>query len=572
MKCDYITKKPYFWITVAIISSLVFIILAGCSQEHGTPPSTLQPKIEPSPIDFEPVAGQSLVRFDSGNFAGSGNCAMCHTNLTDASGVNVSIDEQWRSTMHANASIDPYFRAKLSAEIKNAPHLQEVIEDVCATCHTPMARTQALADGMNSLLLGQGFFNEANELHNAGKDGISCTLCHQIQPTGLGQEETFVGQYIIDTSATAPDRILFSPFMEQDQSMMMASTGFKPVYGEHIRESGVCATCHTLITPTLNAQGEIVGTFVEQSPFLEFLHGSHSQDKSCQTCHMPAAAGGVKTANRPPNLEEKMPFSQHYFVGGNVQMLEILRDNADELEVSASTQFFNDTIKRTLDQLNNRTANIEITDYNLNNDSLSVTVKVENQAGHKVPSAFPSRRVWIHFQVLDSNGMVIFESGRFNEDGSITGNIADEEIYAFEPHYDIITSQNQVQIYESILQTVEGDVTHTLLRADTYAKDNRLLPAGFNKETADANIKVWGEAANDDNFIGGSDQVTYKVETADFKGPFTIKVDLLYQSLAYSSIHSLLAVDTPEVKAFKEYFEKSDKTPVLICSDTRNIS
>ena len=145
-----------------LAASLVISMLVGCSQEQGVPPSTLLPKIEPSPIDFEPVAGQSLVRFDSGNFAGSANCAMCHTNLTDASGSDVSIDKHWRSTMHANASKDPYFRAKLSAEIKNAPHLQEVIEGVCATCHTPMARTEAVAKGMDSFLLGQGFFNSTN--------------------------------------------------------------------------------------------------------------------------------------------------------------------------------------------------------------------------------------------------------------------------------------------------------------------------------------------------------------------------------------------------------------------------
>jgi len=574
-KRRYFKSGLSFIIAVFIIIPLLAGSLVSCADEPETPTTptatpTSPPATTPDPV--EPHDGLPLVSFDSGSFAGSSNCAVCHRNLKDESGADVSIDSHWRSTIMANAARDPYFLAKVSAEIVNAPHLQETIEDVCGTCHTPMARTQALADGTDSLLFDPGFLSTENDLHKAGIDGVSCTLCHQVQPDGLGTEDTFGGNYAIDTSTSSPDRLIFSQFPDSEQQVMAGASGFTPVYGEHLSDSGLCATCHTVITPVLDAEGEVRDTFPEQAPFLEWAHSSYSGNKECQDCHMPSAVGGVPTANMPPNMDPKSPFSQHFFVGGNIHMLEILRDNPDALGVTASTDNFNETIKRALDQLQNDTATVSIVDSGIDGDTLTVAVNVENHAGHKFPTGFPSRRAWIHFEVLDNEGNVVFESGRPYVDGSIGGNRADEEIYAHEPHYDLITSPDQVQIYEAILQTLEGDVTHTLLLASTYAKDNRLLPDGFDKTTACDMIAVWGDAVNDDSFTGGSDTVTYQVDTAGFSGPYTVKINFYYQSMAYSSVNALFEVDTPEVAAFKEYFDASDKTPKLVDSVTMEIS
>ena len=352
MRVFSIQKSLSITVVFLLVLSLVFAFAASCSQDPSTTtpaPTTTPPATTPVPTTTppptttpaEPHDGLPLVNFNTPNFAGSSNCAACHRNLIDQSGKDVSMDHQWRSTMMANAARDPYFTAKVSAEIKNAPHLQQVIEDTCSTCHTPMARTEEVAQGNQGLLFGSGFLNPANSLHQAGIDGVSCTVCHQIQPEGLGQEATFGGQYIIDTLTPRPERVIFSQFPDPEQQIMAVSSGFKPVYGEHLGESALCATCHTVITPYLDAQGEVQGTFFEQSPFLEWAHSRYYDDISCQVCHMPAAAGNTKTASMPTNMEPKYPFSQHIFVGGNVQMLEILRDNPDELGVTASTEHFN---------------------------------------------------------------------------------------------------------------------------------------------------------------------------------------------------------------------------------------
>ncbi len=67
---------------------------------------------------------------------------------------------------------------------------------------------------------------------------------------------------------------------------------------------------------------------------------------------------------------------------------------------------------------------------------------------------------------------------------------ADPSPYEF--HHTTITSADQVQVYEPIMLTVEGEVTYALMRAYSYVKYNRLLPEGFHKESASDDIAVYG--------------------------------------------------------------------------------
>ena len=60
-----------------------------------------------------------------------------------------------------------------------------------------------------------------------------------------------------------------------------------------------------------------------------------------------------------------------------------------------------------------------------------------------------------------------------------------------------------MQIYEDILGDANGHVTTGILSAVRYLKDNRLLPAGFDKLSAAPEIAVLGEATADAGFRGG---------------------------------------------------------------------
>jgi len=183
-----------------------------------------------------------------------------------------------------------------------------------------------------------------------------------------------------------------------------------------------------------------------------------------------------------------------------------------------------------------------------------VDVVVTNLAGHKVPSAYPSRRAWIHMTVRDPAGQVVFESGAFQPDGSIIGNDNDVDPSRFEPHYLEISDAGQVQIYEDIMVDYADAVTTGLLWGVEYVKDNRLLPRGFDKATASAYVAVKGEAFGDADFVGGGDTTRYVVGVGSASGPFQVEVELWYQPIGYRWAQTLGEYDTAESAQFMRFF------------------
>ena len=241
-------------------------------------------------------------------------------------------------------------------------------------------------------------------------------------------------------------------------------------------------------------------------------------------------------------------------------MVTLLGDHAAELGVTAAAAQLDATAARTAEQLG-RGAGLALKSAEREGDTLAIQLQVSPATGHKFPTSFPSRRAWLHVTVTDAAGQVIFESGRPGADGSIQGNAADADPAAYEPHYDVITAADQVQVYEPIMGDTEGKVTYTLLRAATYLKDNRLLPGGADKTKLPPEIAVQGEAAGDVNFVGGGDQITYRFDVASAQGPFTVQAELLYQPLAYRFVQDMLADSGESGQAFGGYFAAADHTP-----------
>ncbi|RJO62960.1 MAG: hypothetical protein C4542_01185 [Dehalococcoidia bacterium] len=546
---------------VCLGAAAVVTLTGACA---GSSPST-------STTPFDP--GAPLVQFSTSHFAGAGNCAQCHSNLKDASGKDVSIDTQWRSTMMANAARDPYFLAKVASEAADLPALKSAIEDACAICHMPMARTQAVSDGTTVSVLGNGFLSASNSLNKAALDGNSCTLCHQIQSSGLGTPDTFDGKYVIDTSTKAPNRIAFGHYANPLIDPMQSVVGFTPALGEQTNSAGLCGTCHTVYTPFVDSQGNVKGTFPEQTPYMEWansIYGSNpAQQLACQFCHMPLASGPVAISNNPTTITPRSTFYQHGFIGGSSLILNIMSSHVSDLKLSASTEQMLATSQLTSTQLGTRSGQVSVVSSVIENGVMKVTLSVSDQTGHKFPTGFPSRRVWIQFTVTDSSGKVVFESGKPNADGRISGNDADSKTGAYEPHYNLITRSDQVQIYESIMSDTDGKVTYNLLRAASYLKDNRLLPTGFNKATAPPDAGVYGDALNDANFIGGSDQVTYQISLSG-KGTYIVTARLLYQTISYQFAKAFLGSDAL-VKSFLGYYQAADKTPNLVSSVSKTL-
>jgi len=261
------------------------------AEKSFVPLNTTAPVYCPESTGQADAKGLPLATFSIRNFTGSGQCAECHQNLVDKHRNDVSITSDWRSTMMANAAKDPLWQAKVSSEIVRNPDLQAVIEAKCATCHMPMARTQAIAGNAPVGIFDGAFLNPENTLHTAAMDGVSCTLCHQIQDESLGEHESFSGGFIIDTDAVSPNRLVYGPFPNPQQMQMRNRVGYIPVLGEQTEDSGLCAICHTLYTHYVNSQGEVAGEFPEQTPYLEWESSQYGDgtddDKACQGCKMP---------------------------------------------------------------------------------------------------------------------------------------------------------------------------------------------------------------------------------------------------------------------------------------------
>lgn len=484
--------------------------------------------------------------FVSAHFAGSGKCAPCHDGLRDQDGNDVSLVKSWGQSLMAFSFIDPLWQAKVASEVARNPGLQEVIEKKCVRCHAPMASTEALFAGATVKLFGDdGFLDPASPYHALALEGVSCTLCHQIAASeDLGTDDGISGQFIIGDYANPYERPLYGQFGDLFEKSMLRSVRFLPTFSDHIHESRVCAACHDLKTPYVDAEGQVVSTpateFPEQMPYREWDNSYYSETgstpKSCHECHL-LHAPGVPLAKAPGWLAERQNFSQHTFFTENTLILRILDSYAEELGVSVSLQAALDGSRTYLQE----SGSIEITAASLDDSGLlEVAVKVTNNTGHKLPTSIPIRRVFIHFRVLDAAGEVAFESGKINEDGSIKGVDADSNPAAYEPHYQVIDSDNQVQVYEGIMANTDGEVTYTLLRAASFKKDNRIPPAGFVKTAVPPEVRPVGNCQEDEDFVGGSDQVLYRVAGLD-GGSYTVEAELFDQTLSYRFAEDLFA-------------------------------
>ena len=495
-------------------------------------------------------AGHPRVTFDTAD-----RCIACHNGLTTPGGEDVSIGVAWRASMMANSSRDPYWHAAVRRETIDHPSKKAAIEDECSICHMPMARAAAHADGREtevfSLLPSLG---GSSDEHRLAADGVSCMLCHQIGPDRLGTRESFVGGFtILAHDGDAP--VMAGPYdVEAGHGRTMRSaTGVKPVKADHLQQSEVCATCHTLFTQALGPKGEVIGELPEQTPYQEWLHSGFAKERSCQSCHMPRVED-TPIASVLGQPRERL--DRHTFLGGNFFMLRMLNRFRAELGVTALPQELEGAAQATLRQLESDTASVEIARLALSAGRVEADVMVRNVTGHKLPTGYPSRRVWLHVTLRDGNGAAVFESGRVAPDGAIAGNDNDADPTRVEPHYTRIESADHVQIYEAVMGRPDGRVTTGLLQATQFLKDNRLLPRGFDKATASPDIAVRGSASGDGDFDASGDRVTYEMPIpAGGRAPFTLEVVLRYQPIGFRWAANLRSYDAPEPQRFLRYFD-----------------
>ena len=575
-------------------------VLAGCdaggsSGDPEAPPPDILERV-PAPRGKTPDLAEADASFAAVHHSGSGVCAECHNDdamiVPDPSGEprNVSIEAAWRTSTMANAARDPYWHAVVASEIDDFPMLEDEINDKCTVCHAPMANDLAKKEGLDlrvfserdelGEIVAQGLYDGTSEdpLFDHAMDGVSCSLCHQIDPGNIGDESSFTGGFQIVDARGIDARPAYGPYANPNAAYMQQQSGFQALEGAHMSDSATCATCHNLNVDPVDASGTPIGGqhFAEQASYTEWQLSDYATggplEASCQDCHMPEVDTPVLLGESGPiGALKRENFSEHVFLGANTVMQSMMRDYAEELGIPANLDF-DQSIERnraflqgsaalTLENVARRElAPGEIepdADGDIDGDGeddpqaergpqdeLAFDVRVENLAGHKLPSGYHSRRAYLHVLVVDEAGEQVWESGAINADGRVAGVVEDVDPSAYEPHYDVITRESEVQVYQSVVARPDGSRTESLLDADRYLKDNRLLPKGFFKAEAIDNpatvesFGTFGAALADDDFDAGADTVGYRIAVPR-GGAYRVLVELRYQPFAYGHLQKL---------------------------------
>jgi hypothetical protein len=208
-----------------------------------------------------------------------------------------------------------------------------------------------------------------------------------------------------------------------------------------------------------------------------------------------------------------------------------------------------------LEMAEQETATVELGRMQRASDGLRATVVVRNQSGHYLPTGVGFRRMFLELLVLDGQGEVLWASGRTNELGFLLDGLTDEVLESeqplrfpdapVQPHYQVIDSQDQVQIYQELIRDSEGLLTTSFLRRVATIKDNRVRPSGYDPAFFARSTSPYiqelallhGEEAFDPHYFDprrtGSDEIEYDVrlDPGVLARARRVQATLYYQSI-----------------------------------------
>lgn len=567
-------RGPRSWkhVRAVIVLAAVVLIAGGWSGLHGTDAE------RPfhgghAAVDDRSEEDGLIVQYST-YFATAGRCSGCHGHdtlglaMVTPGGTDVNVADDWRSTMMGNSARDPFFRAKAQHEGLVDPAHQVEIENKCLGCHAPLAMHE-------EQMLGNPPFTMAMlDTSILGQDGVSCLACHQQQPDSAGH--FFSGNIHFGPEPQHHGAQVYGPYPTDDinPAIMEFFVGFTPGYGEHIQDGRVCAGCHTLITNTADLQGQPTGgTFVEQATWHEWKNSIYPADQqtTCRGCHMPRIDDPVILASEYAFLNGHSPFGLHHLAGGNTFMLKLLKAHRVDLGIPATDVQFDSTIARTVRNLRSSVQlGLEMTDRT--EDTAFVDLALVNRTGHKFPSGYPSRRAFVQLIALDASNDTVFQSGRWDDQYELIGHDP-----GYEPHHDVITAGDQVQIYELVMGDVNANVTTTLERAAAPLKDDRLVPIGFSTSHPDYDTTVIaGVPASDLDFdhdaLGvegnGGDIVHFHLPLHGYTGPLHINARIYYQPVPPGWNQEMFGFHGTAIDAFRDLYDSADRTPELVAEDS----
>lgn len=519
----------------------MLVALAAC---------TSGPEPRPEPLAALPAPSEvSTDRFRDGEA-----CGQCHlvpdattAVLHDRTGANVSPVLLWRSSVMGLAARDPFYLAVFAEERAKAPARAAQIDAVCVRCHAPAgAEESGNKLGFDDLVAG------TSPAAVLGRGGVTCSLCHQIDPANLGDERSFTGGF-----AVGYQRKIYGRYAAPETNPMMLIVNYTPTGGDHIAKSELCATCHTVIV-----KGS-AGDVVEQATYLEWRSSRFAQTgQSCQTCHVVTTDANKQdiitpVSVFPNNLSMRSPVGRHDFVGANAYLLGLLATATEWLGAGIPASELTAAAARDAAHL---TTAAKLTIGAVTADGFAVTV--ENLTGHKLPTGYPSRRMWLHVRV-EQGGAASYESGAVDARGAILG--ADQKVVGAQNHHDQIRAAGEVQIWEAALADASGARTHRALDAVRYSKDDRIVPAGFAPTGTDVGRTGPIGLGGDTNFQAGSDTVTFAVPVP---AGATVRVQLMYQSISPEIVDAIDSSATPAATRFVDLARAVGDAPTMMAQAT----
>lgn len=440
-------------------------------------------------------------------------CSGCHGSYADYAAYDT-----WSGTMMANAARDPLYLAALTIANQDIPQSGEL----CIKCHTP-----------RGWLMGRAYPETNQEmLEQHDDEGVQCDFCHRVVPSPQGELGIGNGDFFV-----ADDYIYRGTLSDARAPHMWA-------YSDYFTKSEFCGLCHDVSNPLQN-------DFATERTYSEWKQSAFAEEnKTCQSCHMPKVEGAYNSNN---NNQPMRSVGRHDLVGGNVWMPLVLAGEFPELGRQEAFQYTSDRAREMLQQAADVTITVDSERENgLGLAQLSVgraesiTVRVENLTGHKLPTGYPEgRRCWLEVKLVDASGRVLYHTGAYDhEEGD---RIKDDDLHTYE-----------------VLLAADGEEGFHFVLTDEVLQDNRIPPRGFQPSPETEPIGREYELQPDGS-LAHWDNASFRIDIPEdaLLGAATVTATLWYQTTSKEYIEFLRDENVTDNRGIEMYemWERYDKGP-----------
>src|SRR6516225_10058775 len=344
--------------------------------------------------------------FDPRSLAGSETCG--------ASGCHTQIYNEWKTSAHRYAAMDPIFQGIQNVMAKqNGPESTRY----CGGCHDPISLFSGSKNIFVEKLTGSLGYDE----------GISCLACHSIQKTDIQgnanytmcQPKEYLWQWSPDHSLGALARNFLIRTWPAQHNRLSKRMYKKPEY---------CAACHKQF---IDQEVNRVGWVQLQNQYDNWAasHWNHQGDAratvECRECHMPLvdstdpAAGDSMDYNRSPDDHKHR---SHRFLAANSFVPAYLQLDGADKQVQLTAAWLQGHVE--IPEIRNKWADGPIVKVRIEAPTTAIpgkmipvrVVMTSNKVGHDYPTGpLDMIQSWVELRVEDASGHTIFTSGQRNE-------------------------------------------------------------------------------------------------------------------------------------------------------------